>query len=696
MRKIATKLQSQAAPPILLSAPTISGTAQVGKTLSALPGNCTNRPRNYAYQWQNEGSNIAGATSGSYTLQTSDLGALITVMVTPSNGAGSGAPARSALAGPVISKTAFYVSSSTGSDSNPGTLALPWKTIAHVNAQTFAPGTSVLFKRGDKWDRSAGPTVTGTFLPTGGGTIGNPIVYDAYGTGPNPIIDGSADGWGNGNTALWTNIGTNLWESVQTFPPTLTAYSTFPSLTIGQPIVANLGSTINPVVNGSVIFSSTGGGITAGTVYYITNPSGFTFNISATPGGAAINATSTTQPAAQYAGVSGFPYWTANDVGNILWGFAPLGGSAPAAVNTASFGTMVGAGVGGVWYSPGEGTTTLAGGSQGDWNFNTDNFRVQIYSTTNPAIAMPGLRLVMDGAGILSWSAGFTYLTFQNFTFQNIGASAAIVIKASNTIFRDNVVQWVGGGNVGGGSGINNRAGDAFDPGGAYSGILCERNYFYQTYDVGIGPQTFLPGSHDNFTIRNNIFQNNAQAMWFEPSSTGTLDNTNIFNNTSYGGQSWSANQRPNGGGGAAWGFVSSGLGSITAATLNIENNAFSGASNFGILIHSPLTDDFLSFSPVVIDYNSWSLLTGTGIQFGNTGTGNITMASWRTTYGFETHGLIDIDPAFANQSGANFTPSPASPLRNAGANLFSQGVVWDFNHQPRPISGPFTIGAFQ
>src|SRR5579864_4364622 len=58
--------------------------------------------------------------------------------------------------------TAYYVSSSTGSDTNGGTSAAsPWQTIAHVNAQTFQPGDSVLFKRGDVWNESLAPASSG-------------------------------------------------------------------------------------------------------------------------------------------------------------------------------------------------------------------------------------------------------------------------------------------------------------------------------------------------------------------------------------------------------------------------------------------------------------------------------------------------------------------------------------------------------
>ena len=82
--------------------------------------------------------------------------------------------------------TTYYVDSATGSESNPGTLAQPWLSIgagSKVNTVLFQPGDTILFKRGSSW--------TGFIQPARcGGTEGNPITFDAYGTGPKPVING--------------------------------------------------------------------------------------------------------------------------------------------------------------------------------------------------------------------------------------------------------------------------------------------------------------------------------------------------------------------------------------------------------------------------------------------------------------------------------------------------------------------------
>jgi PKD repeat protein len=80
-------------PPSYTAAPQISGTAQQNSTLTTSNGSWTGSPTSYTYQWQDCGAgqcqNISGATSSSYTLQSSDVGATIDVVVTAANGGGS-------------------------------------------------------------------------------------------------------------------------------------------------------------------------------------------------------------------------------------------------------------------------------------------------------------------------------------------------------------------------------------------------------------------------------------------------------------------------------------------------------------------------------------------------------------------------------------------------------------------------------
>ncbi|MFM9919187.1 5'-nucleotidase C-terminal domain-containing protein [Lacisediminihabitans sp. H27-G8] len=64
--------------------PSISGTAKVGRTLTATPGSWSVASPTLAYQWNRAGAPIDGATAATYTLVPADAGAAITVTVTAS------------------------------------------------------------------------------------------------------------------------------------------------------------------------------------------------------------------------------------------------------------------------------------------------------------------------------------------------------------------------------------------------------------------------------------------------------------------------------------------------------------------------------------------------------------------------------------------------------------------------------------
>lgn len=82
--------------------------------------------------------------------------------------------------------TDYYVNTS-GSDTNPGTRALPWQTINKVNSATFLAGDRILFAGGQIF---TGPQV---FTSSSVGTATNPILVGAYGMGT-PTVSSSGDG----------------------------------------------------------------------------------------------------------------------------------------------------------------------------------------------------------------------------------------------------------------------------------------------------------------------------------------------------------------------------------------------------------------------------------------------------------------------------------------------------------------------
>lgn len=76
--------------PVNTVAPAITGTAQVGQTLTASNGTWTGTPApTYTKQWYADGVAIAGATAGTYVPVAGDVGKVITAAVAAKNVAGT-------------------------------------------------------------------------------------------------------------------------------------------------------------------------------------------------------------------------------------------------------------------------------------------------------------------------------------------------------------------------------------------------------------------------------------------------------------------------------------------------------------------------------------------------------------------------------------------------------------------------------
>jgi hypothetical protein len=81
--------------PINVTAPTISGTAQIGQTLTGIAGTWKNTPAALTYQWQHcdvAGANcvpITGATALTYVVQATDIGATLRLTETATNTLGT-------------------------------------------------------------------------------------------------------------------------------------------------------------------------------------------------------------------------------------------------------------------------------------------------------------------------------------------------------------------------------------------------------------------------------------------------------------------------------------------------------------------------------------------------------------------------------------------------------------------------------
>ncbi|PWT71908.1 MAG: hypothetical protein C5B60_10265 [Chloroflexi bacterium] len=148
--------------PVNTVLPTITGTAQVGQTLTASNGTWTNSPTGYTYQWNRAGSAIGGATSSTYVPVTADIGSALTVSVVASNAGGSGTAATSAATSPVID----IIPTNTAVPTISGTAQVGQLLTASTGAWTHNP-TSYTYQWAGNGTNIGGAT-SSTYTPVSG------------------------------------------------------------------------------------------------------------------------------------------------------------------------------------------------------------------------------------------------------------------------------------------------------------------------------------------------------------------------------------------------------------------------------------------------------------------------------------------------------------------------------------------------
>lgn len=148
----------------------------------------------------------------------------------------------------------FYVDSSSGKDSNNGlSSSNAWKSVAKINTAALQPGDKILFRRGQVFE--------GGISITHSGTEAKPIVFDAYGTGANPILLGSR------KLTNWTSSTGSIYLHTVTFEPGLTGVGIV--LEDGVPLVFKAWKTDADTSLGSDagVFTYDSGNLSTGTIY---------------------------------------------------------------------------------------------------------------------------------------------------------------------------------------------------------------------------------------------------------------------------------------------------------------------------------------------------------------------------------------------------------------------------------------------
>ncbi len=262
-------------PPANTSAPTISGTATQGQTLSASTGTWAGYPApTFAYQWERcdqSGANcnaVSGATSSTYALEAADVGSTLLVTITATNTAGStqssstasaivtGAPANTSA--PAITGTATQgqtLSASTGSWSGypAPTFAYQWQRCdqggANCNAISGASSSTYTLQAADVGSTLlVTVTASNTVGSTQASSTAGAIVTGAPANTSAPTITGTAT---QGQTL---SASTGSWSG---YPAPTFAYQWQHCNSLGQSCSAIAGATASTYTTLSADVGST-------------------------------------------------------------------------------------------------------------------------------------------------------------------------------------------------------------------------------------------------------------------------------------------------------------------------------------------------------------------------------------------------------------------------------------------------------
>jgi len=134
--------------PVSIAQPTISGTAAVGATLTAVPGTWGTIPASWTYQWLRGGTVIPDATAASYVPTTADVGSTLSVTATGTKFGITNPPTTS-----LPSATVGYFIDVPSS--NPFFAAINWMASSGLSIGTRQSGGGALYKPVDSVSRQA-------------------------------------------------------------------------------------------------------------------------------------------------------------------------------------------------------------------------------------------------------------------------------------------------------------------------------------------------------------------------------------------------------------------------------------------------------------------------------------------------------------------------------------------------------------
>ncbi|MBT0666186.1 hypothetical protein KI809_17885 [Geobacter pelophilus] len=640
--------------------------------------------------------------------------------------------------------TTYYVSIS-GDDANDGTSPqTPWRSIFKLNRTSFAPGDTILFKRGDVWDgANAAPIV-----PRTSGSAGRAIVWGAYGSGPKPVITFAAN---RNNPEDWTDEGGNIWS---TGGITLTAGE----LLANPDLSMNAAGWYSQCLDGGASCSFTGwtgladeSEATPGAYKFVVEQRGTTpanvqmYTASSSPvsliQGSYYLLTFRAKATAAFTipdiivrsggeDVTSGMYvkqlavgtdWTTCRfmfradrtttiavINMLLGGITGIPDGTTLLIDSMSLREIADQDFFGMYHSANiifntssGGTTTgklvisgqLAG--QGEWYQSSADRKIRVYSAGNPATFYQGGISIVNGSPKTGfYIIGKNFHTVEQLDFYAL-PSAWYGYDVSDHTIQYCTARYTGGNlmvdrydyNWGSGA-VLARAGESVGATGNVANWVVRYNDFSQTYDCNVTWQnTAANKKADNIWVYYNILGSAHYNIEFGWNGAGSsMSNIYIYNNTMYdAGKEWSANQRPD----------------EPVSTHDAHIKCWnSPANSSNIYIRNNIMDRAVSQMLYFSDWSQWSgiLSMSNNLYFSipaklarTSGNNYVSLADWQAFSNMDSSSLV-VDPLFISKELRDFRLQSLSPARNAGTN---EELLFDFARNSVPASRP-AIGAFE
>ena len=218
------------------------------------------------------------------------------------------------------------------------------------------------------------------------------------------------------------------------------------------------------------------------------------------------------------------------------------------------------------------------------------------------------------------------------------------------------------------------------ESGGSVSNVTYVDNYVGPGYGVQNSYGLFAQGNVVNVVVYNNIFDasdGTAPAdglLYVDLEKITTASSVYACNNTFIGGAA------------------------VNVAGINLDGDIYGGNPSHFYLLNNVFVHNYYgliwfynSASTLVCDTNDYYGCSANAFASSASGSGGGgSLASWQAI-GYDLHSLtVNPDLNISDQ------PQPGSPLIGAGENLTALGITNDYLGNPRPATGPWTIGAYQ